>query len=121
MTHPIIQKEVDEVLARGAADPSVGGTGFYPSVFVVPICTGGLEPMLKFKQFNCFMHIPTLKMPTIRQVWELIQDGNYPFSVYPNVAYLHIPIVKHHHPFLWYVLAPQILSAEGFTFLLSIP
>ena len=40
--HPIIQKEVDELLAKGAIEPSLGGACFYSSVFVVPKHTGGL-------------------------------------------------------------------------------
>ena len=36
--HPIIQKEVDELLSKGAIEPSSGGAGFYSSVFVVPKC-----------------------------------------------------------------------------------
>ena len=40
--HPVIQKEVDELLANGAIDPSSGGTGFYSSMFVVPKHTGAL-------------------------------------------------------------------------------
>ena len=40
--HPVIQKEVDELLAKGAIEPSSGGAGFYSSVFVVPKHTGGL-------------------------------------------------------------------------------
>ena len=40
--HPIIQKEVDELLAKGAIEPSSTGAGFYSSMFVVPKCTGGL-------------------------------------------------------------------------------
>ena len=39
--HPVIQKEVDELLAKRAIEPS-SGAGFYSSVFVVPKCTGGL-------------------------------------------------------------------------------
>ena len=39
--HPVIQKEVDELLAKGAIEPSSGGAGFYSSVFVVPKHTGG--------------------------------------------------------------------------------
>ena len=34
--HPIIQKEVYELLAKGAIEPSSGGAGFYSSMFVVP-------------------------------------------------------------------------------------
>ena len=40
--HPVIQKEVDECLAKGAIEPSLGGAGFYSNIFVVPKCAGGL-------------------------------------------------------------------------------
>ena len=40
--HPVIQKEVDDLLAKGAIEPSLGGAGFYSSMFVVPKHTGGL-------------------------------------------------------------------------------
>ena len=63
--HPISQKEVDELLAKGVIEPSSGGAGFYSSVFVVPKHTGGLQPILNLKHFNCYMHIPSFKMPTL--------------------------------------------------------
>ena len=97
--HPIIQ-EVDELLSKGAIEPSFGGDGFYSSVFVVPKHTGGLWPILNLKQFNHYLHIPSFKMPTIRHVWQLIQLGDYAFSIDLQDTYLHIPFVKHHHPFL---------------------
>ena len=34
--HPIIQKEIDELLAKGVIEPSSDGAGFYSSMFVVP-------------------------------------------------------------------------------------
>ena len=40
--YPVIQREVDELLAKGTIEPSSGGAGFYSSVFVVPKHTGGL-------------------------------------------------------------------------------
>ena len=40
--HPAIQREVDELLAKGAIEPSSGSAGFYSSMFVVPKHTGGL-------------------------------------------------------------------------------
>ena len=98
--HPIIKKEVDELLAKGANEPSSGGAGFYSSMFVVPKHTGGLWPILNLKHFNCYMHIPSFKMSTIRHVSQLIQHGDYAFSIELQDAYLHITIVKHHHHFL---------------------
>ena len=38
--HPIIQKVVDEQLAKDVIEPSTGGAGFYSNVFVVPKHTG---------------------------------------------------------------------------------
>ena len=79
--HPIIQKEVDELLAKGAIEPSSGHVGFYSSVFVVPKCTGGLWPILNLKHFKCYMHIPSFKIPTMRHVWQLIQHCDYALSI----------------------------------------
>ena len=101
--HPVIQKEVDELLAKGAIEPSSGGAGFYSSVFVVPKHTGGLRPILNLKRFNHYMHIPSFKMPTLKTVWQLIQQGDYAFSIDLQDAYLHVPIVKHHRRFLHFV------------------
>ena len=42
--HSIIQKEVDDVLSNGVIEPFSGGAGYYSSMFVVPKCTGGLQP-----------------------------------------------------------------------------
>ena len=55
--HPIIQKEVDELLAKGAIELSSGDACFYSSVFLVPRHTGGLQPILNLKQFNFYLHI----------------------------------------------------------------
>ena len=101
--HPIIQKEMDELFAKGAIEPSSDGAGFCSSMFVVPKHTGGLRPILNLKHFNCYMHIPSFKMPTITHVWQFIQHGDYAFSIDLQDAYLHIPIVKHHCHFLQYV------------------
>ena len=79
--HPVIQKEVDELLAKGAIEPSSGGAGFYSSMFVVPKHNGGLRPILNLKHFNNYMHIPSFKMPTLKHVWQLIQQGDYASSI----------------------------------------
>ena len=48
--YPIIQKKVDELLSKGAVEPSASGAGFFSSVFVVPKHTGGLQLILNLKQ-----------------------------------------------------------------------
>ena len=114
--HPVIQKEVDELLAKGAIEPSSGGAGFYSSVFVVPKHIGGLRPILNLKRFNRYMHIPSFKMPTLKTVWLLIQQGNYAFSIDLQDAYLHVPIVKHHRRFLHFVWHNVPYQWKVFTF-----
>ena len=98
--YSIIQNVVDELPAKGAVEPSCGGAGFYSSIFVVPKHTGGLWPIFNLEHFNHYMHVPSFKMPTIRHVWQLIQHDDYTYSIDLQDAYLHIPIVKHHHCFL---------------------
>ena len=75
------------------------GLVFIPSIYVFPKHMDGLGPILDLKHFNCCMHIPTFKMPTVRQVWLFIQRGDYAFSNYPKDAYFYIPIVKHYYYF----------------------
>ena len=101
--HSIIQKEVDELLARGTTEPSSGGAGFYSSMFMVPKHTGGLWPIFDLKHFNHYIHVPSFKIPNIRHVWQLIQHVDYVFSIDLQDAYLHITIVRHHHCFLQFV------------------
>ena len=40
--HPVIQKEVQELLVKRATEPSTGGAGSCSNVFVVPKFSGGL-------------------------------------------------------------------------------
>ena len=42
-------------------------------------------------------------MPTLKNVQQLIQQGDFAFSIDLQDAYLHVPIVKHHHCFLHFV------------------
>ena len=67
MAHHAIIKNVDELLAKGAIETLIGGTCVCSYIFVVPKHTGGLLPTVNLKQFNHCMHIPTFKMPPIRQ------------------------------------------------------
>ena len=92
--HPVTWKEVDELLAKGATEPATGGAGFYSNILVVPKHTGGLWSKL---------NLLTFKIPTIRQVWQLIQLGDYVFSIDLKDVYLHIPIVENHCNFLHFV------------------
>ena len=49
------------------------------------------------------MHIPSFKMPTPKNIQQLIQQCDFAFSIDLQDAYLHVPIVKHHRRFLHFV------------------
>ena len=49
------------------------------------------------------MHVSTFKMSAMRQVWQLIQQGDYAFSIDLKDAYLYIPIAKHNQCLLHFM------------------
>ena len=53
--------------------------------------------------------------PSLNHVWQLIQHGDYTFSIDLMDAYLYVPIVKHHH-FLHFVWCNVPLSVEVLPF-----
>ena len=74
------------------------------------------DPHLTIISLIIIKHIPTFNMPTIRHVWQLIQCGNYAFSIDLKDAYLHIPILYHIPIFFTICLATNTISVESFTF-----
>ena len=52
---PIMQKEVDELLAKGVWEPLTGGARFYSYGSVVPQCTSALWPIPYIKLFYQYM------------------------------------------------------------------
>ena len=106
---PIIQKEVDELLAEGVIEPSSDGAGFYCSMFVVPKHTGGLWPILNLKHFNCYMHVLLDMSGSLFSMVIMLSPVTYRMLIY-------IPVIKHHHHFLQFFLAQCTLSEESFAF-----
>ena len=100
--HPIIQKEVDELVSKEVFEPSSGSTGFYSSMFVVPKHTGSLQHILNLKRL-IIICLYLLLGCLLSDVWQLIQHGDYAFSIDLQDAYLHIPFVKNHCYFIQFV------------------
>ena len=117
--HPAIQKEVDELLAKGAIEPSSGGAGFYSSMFVVPKHTGCLRPILNLKHFNCYMHILSFKMPTLKTIWQLIQQGNFAFPLIYRMLIYIFPLLS--IIIVFYVLFGVMCLISGRFYPLGLP
>ena len=94
LTILLFQKVVDELLAKSANEPCTSDVDFNYNMFVVPKHIGDLLSIINPKQLNCHMYIPTFKIPTIKHIWQLIQQGDYGFSVNCKDVYLHIQLLN---------------------------
>ena len=103
--HPVIQKEMDKLLAKGSIEPLLEALAFTQMFLQLLSILMAYAPYWILGNLIT-VYIPTFKMPTVRQVWQLIQPGDYAFSFNLKDAYLHIAIVKHCHHF--YVLFGKI-------------
>ena len=95
--HPVIQKEVDELLAKGAINPPlVALVSILPCLWYLSVL-GAFDPYSTWSILIVICTYLLLKMPTLKPVQQLIQHGDYAFSIDLQDAYLYVPIVKHHH------------------------
>ena len=92
--HPVIQKEVDELLAKGVIEPSSSGAGFHSCMFVVPKHTRGLPPILNLKHFNCFMHIPSLRCQLLNMYGSLSSRVILPFPLMYRMLLYMFPLLS---------------------------
>ena len=116
---PVIQKEVDELLAKGAIEPSSRGAGFYSSMFVVPKHTGGLRPILNLKHFNHYMHIPSFKMPTLNMYGSLSSMVIMPFPLIYRMLIYMFPLLS--IIVVFYILFGIMCLISGRFYLLALP
>ena len=71
------------------------------------------------------MHMASFRMLTVKHVKQLIQQGDYAFSIDLKDAYLHISIVKNqsfflqldwqNKPYQWEVLPLELIMVSGFS------
>ena len=100
--HPVIQKELDEILAQWTIEPLTVGADIYSNVFVVSKHTGSLQSIFNLKQFNHYIHIPTFKMPTVSKVCHLFSKMIMLFIFTSKIficKFLLLSIIS----FSWYV------------------
>ena len=115
----LFRRRLMSSLLREKIEPSSGGAGFYSSVFVVPKHTGGLRPILNLKHFNCFMHILSFKMPTLKTVRSLSSRVIMPFPLIFRMPIYMFPLLSIIASF--YVLFGIMCLISGGFCLLDLP
>ena len=97
----ILAAEISELLQKDAievADPK--SMGFYSTFFVVPKKDGGLRPILNLKPLNRYVVYKKFTMETAKSVLQYLSEGDWVTSMDLKDAYLHVPILPAHRPYL---------------------
>ena len=128
--HPIIQDEVNELLANGAIEPATSGSSFNSNIFAVSKHAGGLQPILNLEQFNYYMHTPISRclLSELSDRCNIIFNGviilllliarmpTYIFLLL-SIAITFVHFVWQHKPYLWKVwtfwlaMVPRIFNS----------
>ena len=130
--HPLISEGVDEPLAKGAVEPSLGGAGFYSSRFVVLCILGTSDPYLTWSVLIIIIHIPSLRCQLLNMYGRLSSMVIMLFPlIYRMLIYIFLLLsilllgiiviflhfVWHNVPYQWKVLTFGLATApRGFYF-----
>ena len=70
--HPVIQDEMQELLAKGTIESSPGGAGFYSNMFLILKCSGDWFLFSISGNLIATCTYLLFRMPTIKQMQQLI-------------------------------------------------
>ena len=96
-TETIMDEEVKDLLPKNALKPCHAKTGFYSRIFCIQKKDGHLHPII-----NHFMYSQHFCMPTICDVCQLLQAGDWAVCLDLRDARFHIPVYRHPRRFLMF-------------------
>ena len=100
--HSVIQKEMDELLAKGVIEPSSGEAGFTPTYLLFLSILVAYIPSLTLSDLIAICtHLPFRWL--LSDKYKFLFNKDIIFSIDLKDSYIDIPIIKHHHHFLWFV------------------
>ena len=107
----IIQKEIDNLLEKGAIIPAVPVKGqFVSSIFLVDKKTGRKRPVINLKYFNQFVTKRHFKMSGLRSVLNQIKPGDFLYTMDLTDAYFSVPIHKNYRKYFRFLWKKQIFE-----------
>ena len=86
----VMDEEVADLLAKGAIEKAGNDPGFYSRVFLVPKKSGKLRPIIHLKPLNRFVRAPHFSMTTLKDVCELVQEGDWAVCLDMKDTYFHL-------------------------------
>ena len=87
-------KAVYQMIEKRAITPvqKVTSLGFYSRLFLVPKPGKRWRPVIDLSVVNSFLHVPTFKTETAKNIRDSLQEGEWVTSLDLTDAYFHIPI-----------------------------
>ena len=99
----LTDKEVEDLLRKGAIEPCCRAPGFYSKVFLVPKKGGKLRPVTNLEPLNSFITAPHFQMTTLKDVFQLLQKDDWAVYLDLKDAYFHVPVHPRHRRFLQFI------------------
>lgn len=114
----VCDREVDDLLAKGAVREIVDGSpGYVSSFFCVPKKGRDLyRPIVNLKGLNYFLSYEHFKMEGLVTVRGLLRKNDWMVKVDLKDAYLTVPIHPSHHKFLRFLWRDRIFEFNCLTF-----
>jgi hypothetical protein len=97
----IIHSEIEELLTKNAIEEvRPDSPGFYSRFFLVTKKDGGWRPVLNLKPLNQFLRYSKFTMETQDSIIKALRKGQWLATLDLKDAYLHVPILPAHRPYL---------------------
>ena len=104
---PSVQKEVGQLLSKGAIERAPLDAGFYSRIFLVPKKNGQKRPIINLKPLNCFLKKRQFRQATINNVCKILRRRDWAVSLDLTDAYFHVPVHTRHRRFLRFLWRGQ--------------
>ena len=96
----VLDREVEDLLLKGAIEPTSPAGGFFSPIFAVPKKDGGWRPIINLRRLNGYIATPHFKMESIGSLKDVIQKGDFMGKLDLKDAYLSVPIAQEHRKYL---------------------
>ena len=91
---------VEDLLSKGAIEPTSSEPGFYSRLFVTPKVTGGWHPAIDLSRLNRFVQLSHFRMETAQLVLQSLRPGDWMISIDLQDAYLQVPVHRESRRYL---------------------
>ena len=99
-----LNQELQDLLRKGAVEPSPQSPGFYSRLFLVKKASGSRRPIIDLSTLNDYVTSSRFHMETPRSVLNSIHPGDWMISLDLQDTYLQVPVHHDSRRFLRFVV-----------------